>query len=71
MNVNNVFDLMAIVNMEDGALLELMQNVHLLKKRFRCTVRRCRRICTVQSRSNVPLGHVFYCRSCKKRYSIV
>lgn len=63
-------DLMRIIFLKDEQLFNLLQNCSLVLSNFRCSVNRCRRFCNLQKRENCPLGFVFCCPSCKKKYSI-
>lgn len=51
-------------------IVKRFQEANLLPKNWRCTGRNCRKKCVLHKTSMDNFGYLFYCKKCKKRYSI-
>lgn len=72
MNVRSLNDLENITKQSDTDLVIFLQNLNLLKKDMKCNTRNCRRKCIVVRKQGCSsLNYAFYCKSCKKFYSIL
>ena len=60
-----------LLSVPDRQFVAYLQQVNLLRSTLRCKVRTCRRECNLIVNARKPLGHVFYCKRCKKQYSIL
>lgn len=71
MDVNTVFDLMRLLSLDDENFLQQLQNYGLIRRNLRCLTRNCRRYCDIFRRSRAVLKVAFFCKRCKRTYSIL
>lgn len=72
MNFQSIEGVLAFFSEEDGEVVRNLSACGLLRSEYHCKVRTCRRICvTRRKKSNVQLGHYFYCNRCRRSYSIL
>lgn len=71
MDFKSVSDVSCFFNGNDKlVVLEKLQELCLLKKDLRCKIGNCRRKCVLRSTDSDSLGYIFFCKNCKKKYSV-